>query len=282
MRSRRWPPKASRRLSAGTTKRVTTMIRVGGGDEGGPRRGGRTWWDVMHPEGSTGTWRDLPGLLWDSIKLVWSSGRNVFLLTSTLQLIAAIGVVVQLFVAKAVFEAVLGNGGKADLETLAPPLIALVAVTVTLDLARAVEQEQSRVLGELAGRKAIDRVLDVSTRIDLLAFESPDFYDRLQRARAQGQFRAAQTVNGLLGILGSAFTAVTLVLALAALQPILLPFVLIGYLPLWVVASRNTRDLYDWTRGMTPNDRQRNYLQNVADGAKRGEGGARVQPRRLS
>jgi ATP-binding cassette subfamily B protein len=242
------------------------MIQVGGGDGGRPRRGGRTWWDVMHPEGSTGTWRDLPRLLWDSIRLVWNSGRNVFLLTSALQLISAIGVVVQLFVAKAVFEAVLGNGGKADLETLAPPLVALVIVTVLLDLARAIQGEQSRVLGELVGRKAIDRVLDVSTRIDLLAFESPEFYDRLQRARAQGQFRALQTVNGLLGIVGSFVTAASIVLALAALQPILLPFVLIGYLPLWVVASLNTRDLYHWTRGMTPNDRQRNYLQNVLMG----------------
>jgi ABC-type multidrug transport system fused ATPase/permease subunit len=242
------------------------MIRVGGGDGGGPRRGGRTWWDVMHPEGSTGTWRDLPGLLGDSLKLAWSAGRNVFLLTSALWLITSIGTAVQLFVAQAVFSAVLGNGGKADLETLAPPLIALVVVTVTLDLAGAVRAEQSRVLGELVGRRATDRVLDVSTRIDLLAFESPDFYDRLQRARAQGQFRATQTVNGLLGIVGSLGTAAAIVLALAAIQPLLLPFVLIGYVPLWVVASLNTRDLYHYTRGMTPNDRQRNYLQNVLMG----------------
>jgi ATP-binding cassette subfamily B protein len=220
----------------------------------------------MHPEGSQGTWRDLPRLIGDSLKLVWSAGRNTFLLTSTLQLISAVGVAVQLFVAQAVFSAVLGNGGKADLATLAPPLIALVAVTVTLDLARAIQAEQSRVLGELVGRRATDRVLDVSTRIDLLAFESPEFYDRLQRARAQGQFRALQTVNGLLGIVGSLGTAVAIVLALAAMQPLLLPFVLIGYVPLWVVASLNTRDLYHYTRGMTPNDRQRNYLQNVLMG----------------
>src|SRR5918994_332096 len=231
----------------------------------GPRQG-RTWWEVMHPEGSEGTWRDLPRLLGDSMRLVWSSGRNIFLVTSSLQLLAALGVAVQLFVAKAVFDAVLGTGGNAELADVGPPLVALVAVTVALDLARAIRDEQGRVLGELVGRKAIDRVLDVSTRIDLLAFESPEFYDRLQRARAQGQFRALQTVNGLLGIVGSLVTATAIVFALAALQPLLLPFVLIGYLPLWVVASLNTRDLYHYTRGMTPNDRQRGYLQNVLMG----------------
>jgi ATP-binding cassette subfamily B protein len=220
----------------------------------------------MHPEGSQGTWRDLPKLLLDSIKLVWSAGRNTFLLTSALQLAAALGIVAQLFVGKEVLSTVLDAGSTVDFADLAPVLVALVVVTVALDLARAIQTEQSRVLGELVARKAVDRVMDVSTRIDLLAFESPDFYDRLQRARAQGQFRALQTVNGLLGIVGSSFAAISIVVALAALQPLLLPFVVIGYLPLWVVASLNTRDLYQFTRGMTPNERQRNYLQNVLMG----------------
>jgi ATP-binding cassette, subfamily B, bacterial len=241
------------------------MRRDGDGAAPSPRRG-RTWWEVMHPEGSQGTWRDLPKLLVDSIKLVWSAGRNTFLLTSTLQLVAALGIAAQLFVAKAVLDSVLGAGGSVGFGDVAPALVALVVVTVTLDLARAIQNEQGRVLGELVGRKAVDRVLDVSTRIDLLAFESPDFYDRLQRARAQGQFRALQTVNGLLGMVGSSVAAVTIIGALAALQPLLLPFVAIGYLPLWVVASLNTRDLYEFTRGMTPNERQRNYLQNVLMG----------------
>jgi ATP-binding cassette, subfamily B, bacterial len=255
---------------------VGDRVIIQAGDGAGPRkRDGAaperrkrtsTWWEVMHPEGSQGTWRDLPQLLADSLRLVWSVGRNIFLLTAVLQLVAALGIVVQLFVGKEVLDAVLGAGGELRLSDLAPWLAALVGITVALDLARAVEAEQSRVLGELVGRKAIDRVIDVSTRIDLLAFESPEFYDRLQRARAQGQFRALQTVNGLLGMVGAAIGAVGIVLALAALQPLLLPFVVLGYVPLWIVASLNTRDLYEFSRGMTPGDRQRHYLQNVLMG----------------
>ncbi len=250
-------------------------VIIQAGDGAGPRkregepskrRPTSSWWEVMHPDGSQGSWRDLPQLLADSLRLVWSAGRNIFLLTSVLQLIAAVGIAIQLFVGKEVLDAVLGTGGEVELEELAPWLAALVAITVALDLARAVQNEQTRVLGELAGRKALDRVMDVSTRVDLLAFESPEFYDRLQRARAQGQFRALQTVNGLLGIVGAALGAVAIVVALAALQPLLLPFVLIGYVPLWIVATRNTRDLYDFSRGMTPGDRQRHYLQDILMG----------------
>ena len=72
------------------------VIARGDGAQPGPRRG-RTWWEVQHPEGSQGTWRDLPGLLADSLRLVWGAGRNVFLVTSVLQLLTAVGVAVQLF-----------------------------------------------------------------------------------------------------------------------------------------------------------------------------------------
>jgi ATP-binding cassette subfamily B protein len=223
----------------------------------------KPWWEVMNPEGARGTFRDLPRLLADSFRLVWNAGRNTFLLTAALQLASAFGIAAQLFIAKALFESVLGAGGTDDLASIAPELAALVAITVALDFANAIQAEQSRVLSELVGRRAFDRVLDVSTRIDLLAFESPDFYDRLARARAQGQFRSLQTVNGLLGLVGGVVAAAGIIAALATLQPLLLPFVFLGYVPLWLVASRNTRDLYEFTRGMTANERQRMYLQSI-------------------
>jgi ATP-binding cassette, subfamily B, bacterial len=234
--------------------------------DGNRKRRPRTWWEIQHPEGSEGTWRDLPRLLGESLRLVWSAGRREFLITSSLQLAQALGVAAQLFVGKAVLTAVLAAGGSDDFTALLPELAALVAVTVALDFARAIETEQSRVLSELVGRRALNRVLDVSTRIDLLAFESPDFYDRLQRARAQGMFRSMQTVNGLLGLVGSFVTAGTILLALFALQPLLLPLVMLGYIPLWFVASKNSRDLYRFMHGMTPNERQRHYLERVLMG----------------
>jgi ATP-binding cassette subfamily B protein len=241
------------------------ITRDGSPDDREPqaRRRRKPWWEVMHPEGAQGTFRDLPRLLLDSLRLVWSAGRNVFLLTSSLQLVSAVAIGAQLFIAKALLDAVLAAGGTDDLAGVVPELSALVAITVALDVARAIQNEQTRVLSELVGRKALDRVLDVATRIDLLAFESPDFYDRLSRARAQGQFRALQIVSGFLGLVGGVVASAGIVVALAALQPLLLPFVLVGYLPLWIVASRNTQDLYGFMHGMTPNERQRSYLQSI-------------------
>ena len=250
------------------------MIVVRGGGPGGPRRPDgdsskrkpRTWWEIQHPEGSEGTWHDLPRLVWDSLKLVWGAGRREFLVMSSLQLLEAVGIALQLFISKAVLDAVFAAGANDDFASLAPSLAALVGITVALDFARAIETEQTRVLSELVGRQALSRVIDVSTRVDLLAFESPDFYDRLQRARAQGMFRSMQTVNGLLGLVGSLVAAFGIVLALAAMQPLLLPLVVLGYIPLWFVSALNSRDLYRFMHGMTPNERQRHYIERILMG----------------
>ncbi|HVP74763.1 MAG TPA: ABC transporter ATP-binding protein [Gaiellaceae bacterium] len=229
-------------------------------EEGGRQL--RSFMEIIEPEGAKGAVRDLPRLLVASFRLVWGAGRRELLLTSILQILSAAGVASQLFVGRAVFAAVLRAHGAGFAHVL-PSLELFVGITVALDLARAVESEQSRLLSELVARRALDRVIDVTVSVDLLAFEDPDFHDRLRRAQAQGTFRAMQTVNGLLGLAGGAVAGIGIVGALAGLQPLLVPLVLAGYVPLWLASSRNSRDYYQFAFGMTPNDRQRAYLQHL-------------------
>jgi ATP-binding cassette, subfamily B, bacterial len=231
-------------------------------EEEGPREV-RPFDEIVEPHGARGSWRDLPGLLAGSLRLAWSAGRRELILTASLQVVASLGVAAQLFAGKAVFSSILSAHGSSSFAHVLPALAVLVGVTVALDLAQAVEAEQSRLLGELVGRRAVDGVIDVAVSVDLLAFEQPDFYDRLRRAQAQGQWRAMQTVNGLLGLVGGAVAGVGIVGALAGLQPLLVPVVLVGYVPLWIASSRNSRDYYDFSWGMTPRDRQRYYLQHL-------------------
>jgi ATP-binding cassette, subfamily B, bacterial len=235
-------------------------VRIEPVSEDGHRRRPRTRWELLEDQVKP-TWRELPILVRDSLRLVTKAGRGTFALTASLQVATALAVGIQLFVMKAVLQAVLDAGGGAAFSNVLPKLGVLLVLTVALDVARAVENEQSRVLSELVGRLAFDRVIDVATRIDLLAFESPDFYDRLRRATMQGQFRALQTVQSLLGLVGALVASVGIVVALTTLQPLLLPIVAVGIVPLWIVQRMNTRDTYRFSFGMTPNDRQRNYLQ---------------------
>jgi ABC-type multidrug transport system fused ATPase/permease subunit len=248
-------------------KRVRITTAPDGGDGGGAGRApagqGRTLDEVLHPQGSKGSWRELPGLLRSSLELVWQSGRREFLITASIQMATALSYALLLLLARSLLHAVLGAH---SLAAVWPWLVAVVGITIALDFARAIENEQSRLLAELVGQHALDRVIDTATAADLLEFEDPVFHDRLRRAQMQGQFRALQTVNGLLGLAGALVAAGTILAALTALEPLLLPLLLVGYIPLALVTRLNSRDTYVFSFGMTPNDRQRNYLLSLMTG----------------
>ncbi|MGH3129286.1 MAG: hypothetical protein ACRDNX_00550 [Gaiellaceae bacterium] len=55
----------------------------------------------------------------------------------------------------------LSAGGNEEFTTVLPALAGLIAITIALEFSGAIQAELSRVLVELVGRRAGDRVLDV-------------------------------------------------------------------------------------------------------------------------
>jgi ATP-binding cassette subfamily B protein len=204
--------------------------------------------------------REFPGLVRSSLALVWQAGRREFLVGSSIQIAGAFLVGVQLVLARNVLDEALS--GKSFLGVL-PWIAAIVGVAVIVNLAWAIAHEQSRLLGELVARHAFDRVLDAISAADLLLFEDPEFHDQAQRAQTQGEYRALQLADGLVGLAGSALAIVGIAGILATFNLVLLPLVLIAYLPLAVIARRNTRDTYALAFDLTTNDRKRAYLRTL-------------------
>ena len=95
--------------------------------EGRPQRPPRTWQEVMRPEGSSGTWKELPGLLKSSFALVWQAGRRQFVITSTIQLLTAVSMGVQLLLAREVLQSILHAH---DFRHVLPWLAAIVGLTI--------------------------------------------------------------------------------------------------------------------------------------------------------
>ncbi len=220
---------------------------------------------IFHPR--TDRLRRLPTLVRQTVRLVWSAGRRELVVTTLLQLLQGLGVTAQLLLGKRVLESVLASsqaGGGFD--EVVPGLAALVGLTVLLSFAAAVQVEQSRVLGELVARAANERVLDAAGAVDLEAFEWPGYFDRLQRAQAAALARPLQLVNGLGTLTTSVVTLVGIAAALVALEPVLLPFILLGYVPFWYASTRNSKALFQFVLSLTEQDRQRAYLQRLLSG----------------
>ena len=115
-------------------------------------------------------------------------------------------------------------------------------------------------------RASQDHILDASTRVDLRKFEDPAFFDHLQRARDAGQIGVYQVVGGVTGTASSALSVLGLVGALLAIEPLLVPLVLIGAVPFILISRSVTRQRYAFMVAQTPGLRERSYLTQLMTG----------------
>ena len=160
------------------------------------------------------------------------------------------------------FDAVQGDG---SLASVAPWALAVAVVSFVLFFANAVQRERQQILGELVNRHVEAKVLDVVTTVDLEAFETPGFFNRLERIRQ----RADQPLNlvwGVSGLAGAAVGTIGVVIGLFAIEPLLIPMIALVFLPAWLVASRRSESFWRFFWRMTPRDRERRYLADVLSG----------------
>ena len=106
-------------------------------------------------------------------------------------------------------------------------------------------------------------VLDIAASADLLDYETPSFYNRLQRARINAEARPPQMVGGLLTVGGSLMAIVAVAVALVVVAPLLLVLILVAYVPLWFALLRVSRAEYRFAVAQTERDRRRMHFFDV-------------------
>src|SRR5690606_317043 len=108
-----------------------------------------------------------------------------------------VGAAGQLLVARLVLDDVIAaERDGSGIGAVVPSLVALIAITSVVALATAALRELSSLLTELVSREATGRILDVAGHVDLEAYETPAFHDRLERARFNANNRPVMAVNG--------------------------------------------------------------------------------------
>ena len=211
--------------------------------------------------------RRLPGLVAGAFRLVWQAARRELVAAIVLQVVLGVGVAAQVLVGSRVLATILDADREGSaFSAVVPGLAVLLGVTAVVAFANSARQELQALLTELTGRHAQDRVIDVASVVDLEAFENPEFHDRLQRAQVAATSRPYRMTSDLVSLLGGIVGVAGLLAALAALEPVLAPIVLLAYIPLWLAMMRNSRTTWLFNMHMTPSDRQRQYLGFVLSG----------------
>jgi ATP-binding cassette, subfamily B, bacterial len=207
--------------------------------------------------------RLLPRISTDAVRLVWSASPSGLIASVALKLVNGVGLAVALLLGRDLVVAVLDAGNQAaGLGAVVPGLAAVVGIIAGLGVVAAAGREVREVLSETTARHAKQRIIDVTTAVELAAYETPAFHDRLVRA-ATGEYRPIQMVDGLIGTVGALASIGGIIVALLAIQPWLVPLLLVAGLPLMGAVLKAGQALFGFHMRMTPVTRARNYLYGL-------------------
>ena len=207
--------------------------------------------------------RRLPALVTAAFRLVWRAAPRELLLAGGLQLLAGLSLAAQLLVLRRVLDRVSTGDEVPTVTELAPELLAFGVLLLVVSVSAVAQREQQRTLGALVEMYTTARVMDVSTEVDLISYDRPDFFDRLQRARVNASVRPLQIANGLIGLVGSGAAVVAVGATLVWLEPLVAGLIVLGSAPSLYFNRLSSRAMHRFTVAQTPRDRRRHYLFQV-------------------
>jgi ATP-binding cassette subfamily B protein len=198
------------------------------------------------------------------LKIVWQSGPGVVIFGLISRLFAALLPLALLWVPKLIIEEILHPTGTPH--TMSPRLWWLVGLEFGLAvlggiLARAIDYSDS-LLADKYTRHVSIQVMKHAAELDLIAYEDPVFYDRLERARVQATDRLGmiQQIGRLIQLV---ITTTTLSVTIIVYSPWLMLLLIAGVLPAFLGESHFAFLGYAKNFRQTPVRRQLDYLRQV-------------------
>lgn len=209
--------------------------------------------------------RLLPSIIRDAIRLVWAAAPRELTISIVLKVVNGAGLALAFLFGKNLMARLLTDGPPPRTVDVLPSVLLLAALVSALGLVAAAGREVREVLSETVARYAKERIVDVAAAVELQAYENPAFHNRLARA-ANGQHRPIQLVDGLIGTIGALAGVAGIVVALFAIQPWLVPVVLVAAIPLTAGVLKAGQSLFGFHLRMTAATRARNYLFELLTG----------------
>ena len=208
--------------------------------------------------------RNVPAVL----RFVWESGRAVVIFGLIARVIAALLPPALFWVSKLIIDAIYRI--LTTHQAVGPRLWWLVAgefaIAVVIGLlGRVIDYLDALLAGRYMNHISV-RVMEHAASLDLLAYEDPVFYDRLERARVQATDRLYM-IQALGRLIQQMITTITLSVSIMLFSPWLLLLLIVGVIPAFVGETHFAFLGYAKNFKQTPIRRQLDYLR-ILGGSK--------------
>jgi ATP-binding cassette subfamily B protein len=189
--------------------------------------------------------RSFPGLVGQAIRLGWSASRLDTAATIGLNLVSGVAGGYALYATTGVLSALFAAGPTPHRVRAALPSLIIVALATAArsGIAAAAGWAQSR-LEPMVDQVVEVRLYDLTSQVELAAFDDPDFHDRLERAQSRGLYSASAVVNNVINFVTAFAGLGSAAVVVGVLQPILLLVVVLAQLPGAWAAVRSARIRY--------------------------------------
>ncbi|SDH08546.1 ABC transporter ATP-binding protein [Nonomuraea jiangxiensis] len=202
--------------------------------------------------------RRLPSLVRQAMALAWGASPRDTLATIVLNLLGGVFTAFGLLATTGVLAALFSEGPTPDRVLAALPSLALVggaAVVRTITQAGA-GWAQSRLTPQIA-RLTEERLYGLTSRVELVAYDDPEFHDALERARSRGVAMADSVVTTSVDVVTATVGLAAAAGVLGVLHPVLLPLLLLAVLPDAWAAVRSARMRYSVMYRLVPARRRK-------------------------
>jgi ATP-binding cassette subfamily B protein len=195
------------------------------------------------------------------LRLVWETSPLLVLSGIVLRLIRALLPLATLWVAKLIIDAVVARSSRVW------TYVAIeLSLAVASDILGRVNALGDSLLADRFTNRISVRLMQHAARLDLVTFEDPVFYDKLERARRQTTGRVTLLAS-LLNILQDTVSLASLSLGLIVFSPWLMALLVAAVIPAFLGETHFTALAYSVLYKWTPQRRELDYLRFLGAGA---------------
>ncbi|RRR65384.1 MAG: ABC transporter ATP-binding protein [Candidatus Viridilinea halotolerans] len=203
-----------------------------------------------------------------AFSLVWQSSRIATLGMAVVALLGGLLPISQAWVAKLIVDEVVAAvvGGVAAalaLRAIFPLLLVEFGLLTTGAVLNQVRTLSEHVLHARLGHTINMAIIRKSLALDLHYFEDAQFYDKLQNARRESNWRAMSMIRTSFNLIENVITLTSFAIGLLAFSPLIALLLFGATIPSFIVQTRYSRLTFRLLTWRAPEFRRMNYFEHL-------------------
>lgn len=203
-----------------------------------------------------------------AFRLVWGADKRSTLVMAALTLVGAALPISQAWVGKLIVDSVVesiaaGIGAQAGLMVALPYLLIEFALILTGAIIGQIRRLAEHVLNARLGHHINTSVIRKALVLDLQYFEDASFYDKLQNARREADWRALAIINSSFLLIQNIITLLSFAVALLAFSPLIALLLFGATIPSFIAQNKYSKMQFRLLTWRAPESRRMNYLEHL-------------------